>query len=242
MTGTIDKTLLQANRENKLFRLEQEIELAFYVTGRAFKIIRDERLWEGQYATLDDYLLQRWQYKDTSIMTHFIQAAETFELVETLTGIKLRTKNQTLNIRKWMKDNVPLEDYPELLQLATIYCQQHGVHLAPRILKASYNVLQEKRATGYVDIGDGYSTAIDAAITAEEYETVQRQQQIIRDKSRWIRAVDPIETTAGELRRQFSVPVFALSSIEDDKRIKVIIMVEKEDEKSALPHHQSGTG
>ena len=55
------------------------------------------------------------------------------------------------------------------------------------------DVMQTLARTGHVDLGNGTSTPIDAALTAQDEEALKRQQQYIAENSR---TVDP---TTGEI-------------------------------------------
>jgi hypothetical protein len=148
----------------------------FRVAAEALSAIRDEKLYRFDYETWDAYLEDRWG-KSRAWFSRIALASET---VATLpNGDALENESQVRALR----------GYPEayrqaVLDLAVASAKLIEASLSASLIKSAGDVLMQSAQTGAVDLGDGESTALTAAVTQEQYETLQRQVEHIRSKGK----------------------------------------------------------
>lgn len=176
-TGEIaDDQSLTALEQADLERCEATIQKgyhAFIEVGAALIEVRDKKLYRAQAETFADYVETRWK----------ISRSRAYQLISAgllSTQVDIQNERQARELKR-----LPEEMRPLAWNIASENSERvsPGKPVSTRLLRATVNVLDTAKTTGgYVDTGDGEMTALDAALTLEAHETMQRQRQHIRDK------------------------------------------------------------
>lgn len=150
------------------FELRNGLERAM----SALEKIRDRRLYREEYATFEDFCQAEFS-KTARRMDQLINAGQI--------NAQLGTNgSQTFNERVVRELNVL--PTPEQKQVAASVAQAtapDGIVTAAW-MKSTVIVLQQMGVTSTVDLGDGASTPLGAAITAEHHERMLRQREHIK--------------------------------------------------------------
>lgn len=172
---TTDLVALTDIERTELLQLEDTIQQGmntFVSVGTALLAIRDKKLYRSEFTSFADYVETRWE----------ISRSRAYQLISAgimSTQVDIQNEKQARELKR----------LPEPLQpLAWDIAQRMSAEIAPgkavpsRIVKAAVNVVEGAESTGgYVDLGDGQMTALDAAVVQETFEIQKRQRQHIRD-------------------------------------------------------------
>ncbi len=172
---TID-TLPLAEHE-RLGALEARIAAGlqtFHEVGSALLEIRDARLYRASHGTFEDYCRERWGFV-ASRARQLISAAELAGRVESVTNVTLANEGQARALGQFDADL-----QPDIMRHTKRLSEETGKPITAGFIERVGDVFEEARLTGHVDIGDGTSTPLEAALTVEAFEHMQRQKEHIR--------------------------------------------------------------
>ena len=148
----------------------------FHEVGSALLEIRDSRLYRQTHATFEDYCRERWGME----RAHAYRLIEASEVVSRLSPIgDMAVPANEGQARALGQFDQELR--PVVMRATKAHADATGKPITAGLIEGVGRVLTEATTTGHVDIGDGTSTPILAAIVAESFEHTQRQSQHIRD-------------------------------------------------------------
>ncbi len=147
----------------------------FVEVGKALREIKDSNLWRDGYSSWSDYLQRRWQMSSSRARQLWL-AADTQTQIESsgVTTVTLPNEHVARELRKFDETL-----RPTIARIAAARAKADKVELSSKYINSTGKVIEEAAMTGHVDTGSGEASAFDAAITAEEYEAMQRQKQHI---------------------------------------------------------------
>lgn len=157
-------TVLEAVIEKKL--------KSFLEVGAALLEIREERLYRLAYPTFETYCAERWGFTGA-------RARQLMLAVRTNEGLPVELPNEAAARS--------LQRYPDPLHETIILIAKAQADLLGRTMTASLiasigDVLTQAAVTGAISV-DGEASALDAALTEEAFEVLQRQRQHIADST-----------------------------------------------------------
>lgn len=171
-------TLAPAESE-RLGRLEATIESGlqtFHEVGSALLEIRDSRLYRAEFSTFEDYCRDRWDMS----RPRAYQLIDAAQVVASLsTNVDTPAPSREGHARALGKFDADLQ--AAIMRAAKAHSEGSGKPITAGLIEGVGRVITEAATTGHVDIGDGTSTPILAAIAAESFEHTQRQSQHIRE-------------------------------------------------------------
>jgi hypothetical protein len=171
----------------RLETLEAEIQEgleSFIKVGNCLLEIRESRLYRETHKTFEEYCQVKYglSYRRAH---HLMESAAIVngleeENLKNFSGLgdeevpaTLLPKNDSQ--ARALKPFAP-HMRPTILQLANAKAQREERPLTTSLIQSVGKTLTEAATTGYVDIGDGESTAFDAAVPVDEHETIQRKK------------------------------------------------------------------
>lgn len=169
---------LSEHEQATLAECEQVIERGlgtFVEVGQALLNIRDERLYRRDFATFEDYCEERWNIK----RAHAYRLIAASEVVANLSPIGdtplPKNEGQARALGQF-----PADLHPAIMQTAVARYEAPTASEIERVGR----VVTEMATTGHVDIANGTSTPIDAALTFEDEEAVKRAQVYVAENGR----------------------------------------------------------
>ena len=168
---------LETNERAHLEALEARIAAGlqtFHEVGAALLEIRDSRLYRESHGTFEDYCQSRWGFK-ASRARQLIGAAELAERVQSVTNVTVANEGQARALGRFAP-----EAQADIMANAQRLSDELGKPVTAGFIERVGGVFEEAKLTGHVDIGDGTSTPLDAALTVEAFEQMQRQKERIR--------------------------------------------------------------
>lgn len=172
-------------------RLEKQIALGqgnYIEVGLALEQIRDRRLYRERFKTFADYCATVWQMSRERARLLRRAAVVMSGLATTTNGCVLPENER--QARALMDFDADL--HAAIMRTAHSRAAQTGAKVTESLIRLVGNVYQEMADTGSVDLGDGTSTPIDAALTAEQHETMLRQMDHITEKSRRVKVTGQV--------------------------------------------------
>jgi phage N-6-adenine-methyltransferase len=167
---------------SELESLEQRYEVIQTTVFEGIGIlleIRDRRLYRAGYRTFEDYCRERWGLT-RSRAYQLMEAAETVGRLSTFVDTPLpRNEGQARALARFDDDL-----QPAIMRATKAHADATGKPVTAGLVEGVGRVITEAATTGHVDIGDGTSTPILAAIVAESFEHTQRQNAHIREHYR----------------------------------------------------------
>lgn len=154
----------------------------FYDVGNALSEIRDSRLYRMQYGTFEDYCRQRWDMSRPRAY-QFIDAAAVIN--------NLSTMVDTPGNERQARELAPLDEVAQKavwqIALNTAVKNDEGKPLVTAgHINSVIKTISDIVDCGGVDDGSGETKPlgdlIDAAVTEETYERMQRQKEYIKEK------------------------------------------------------------
>lgn len=168
-------------RAERLTEHERIIQAGFDAMTEAIHsltIIKNERLFEGQYPDFDTYCQMRWGQS----LKRFYQLRlflDTRAQIEAETGVVLPNESAGRTLRTF-----PASLRPAIALLAQRSAERQGAALDGGHIKRAGDVLTEATITGAVDTGGGDSTPFDVAMDAAASEASERRKQYQADDLR----------------------------------------------------------
>lgn len=150
----------------------------FMEVGNALMDIRDRKLYRDQHATFEAYLNDRWGISRTRGY-QLMSAAQTALELPPLVNIRDMNERQVRALKGF-----PAELRPAIVLIGNRVAEDQAKRPSHAIYERVGGVLMQAVDTGHVDTGSGESRAFLAALTVEEFETMQRQQAHIRERSK----------------------------------------------------------
>jgi site-specific DNA-methyltransferase (adenine-specific) len=156
---------------------------AFCEVGESLLDIRRRRLYREEYATFEDYLLHRWDMRQSRAY-QLMDAATTIDNLKSSTIVELPANEAQARPLASLEPEVQVILWDVVQQTAP-----NGKVTAEHV-KSVVSVLREVTATGAIDDGTGESipvsaatlTHVKAAVVEETYERLQRQSAYINEK------------------------------------------------------------
>lgn len=150
----------------------------FVLVGGALMEIRDQQLYKNSYSNFETYCIERWGFA----RSHAYRLMNAAEVVRQLSPIGDSLPENEAQARVL----VSIPEAARAITWQTIKESAPDGKVTARHAKAVAVVIENALQTGALDPGDGimipFSEVIHAAITSEEFETMQRQKQHIADK------------------------------------------------------------
>lgn len=109
---------------------------------------------------------------------HLYRLLDTAQVNQTIAGVLPGVNLPERHARE--VKTFPQELQPAIVQIAQATAKAQGREATSGDYKRVGTVIQEAAITGAVDTGNGDSTPFTAALSVEQYEAMQRQQQQIR--------------------------------------------------------------
>lgn len=171
---------LSSTEQFELHAHEQVIEQslnAFKEVGAALVAIRDKRLYRAEYDTFEDYFQKRWGLGKS----HAYRLMEASDVVARLSPIGDKLPENEAQARELAK----LDNVDQVLAWKTIIETAPGGKITAGHVAAVADTLRELRETGALDLAGevvmSASDAIQAKLTDETYERMQRQKEHIAE-------------------------------------------------------------
>lgn len=182
------ETLIPLTRdETKRFK-ECEVVIerglnTFYEVGSALSEIRDSRLYRIKYATFEDYCQERWSMSRRRGY-ELIAAAAVVENVRNCAHEEPANEAQARELSKL--DEIAQQAVWQIAVNTAAKSADDKPLVTAAHIKSVVSVLSEVVTAGGLDDGSGevkpLGQLIDAAVTEETYERMQRQKEYIKDK------------------------------------------------------------
>ncbi len=167
------------DEQAELTRLEAVIDAgaaSFLAVARALLAIRDKRLYRAQFKSFDDYLTTRHKRITRQRVQQLVDYVTVADNLST-NGLQIPNERVARELA-----GLPAAEQPLAYQVAEATAPDGTV--TAQWMKATVTVLDGAKTTGgYVDVGNGEMAALNAAITQEAYELMQRQKDHIRESS-----------------------------------------------------------
>ena len=147
----------------------------FHEVGAALIGIRDERLYRETHATFEEYCRDRWNMKRAHAY-RLMEAAETVASLSPNGDTPLPSNEGQARALAAFEPDMR----PAIMEHAKRLSDETGKPVTAGFIERVGGVFEEAKLTGHVDIGDGTSTPLDAALAVEAFEQMQRQKERIR--------------------------------------------------------------
>lgn len=190
---------LSIEEQHALAEREAVIEKGFTVfleVGKALLDIRDQRLYRALYKTFEEYLQKRWDISRTRGYQIINSAKIAGELSTTvdIDGMKERHAREL--------NRFPQDLRPAIWQTTKAYSESTKEPFTAKMVGRVGNVILEAATTGCVDVGDGNSTPLLAALTKEQEEARKRQITYIKERQEKKPVTLPFERVAEWINTQ----------------------------------------
>lgn len=180
----------------------------FIAVGEALQTIRDRCLYRADYATFADYCQTMWAMSASRARQLCLAAQVVLDLASVTNG------NTPTELPENERQARALLSFPAghratILGFAAAQARATETELSAALITHVGAVVMETLATGAVDLGDGESTVLSAAITQEVYETQARQSQHIRDKQNRVTVQGQVFTVTDDPNGYYRIAVRA---------------------------------
>ncbi|MDX1993670.1 MAG: hypothetical protein SF029_14880, partial [bacterium] len=160
--------------------IERAHQAFWTMTAEHLKAIRDARLYREKYTDFETYCRERWGFS-ASRARQQIAGANTARYIESVTGVTLPNESVARAVNQ-----IPLEHQPTVVKMAAAYASSNDRPLSAPLIERTARVVDEAARTGHVDIGNGLSNPLIAAVAVEDMEAIQRQRQHMAENSAWV--------------------------------------------------------
>ena len=199
MPPTTDLVQPLTESEREEFKVcEKTIALGlgnFIEVGLALAQIRDKRLYRERFQTFSQYVEIVWQMS-ADRARQLRRAAATVQSLATVTNGHVLLPENERQARALMAFDPDL--HPAIMKIAAKRAEATNRPFTEAIIARVGEVLQQAAETGAVDTGNGESTPLDASITVEDYEAMQRQNAHIADRTRRVRVPGQVARIADD--------------------------------------------
>lgn len=161
----------------ELARLEQTIQhglSSFMAVGAALQRIKDKHLYRATHETFDAYCRDKWGMT----RSRAYQLTQGSTIAAAIPDASLRPVNES---QARALSHFPPDMHPTIMDGVHQYSASTGKPVTAGMIERTGSILSEFRTTGHIDIGNGTSTALHAALSASEQEALQRQRQYQRE-------------------------------------------------------------
>lgn len=167
---TEDNGTMEITRLETLERLIEKKLKSFLEVGAALMEIREEKLYRAQYPTFETYCAERWGF--TSVRARQLMLA-----VKVDAGVSVDLPSEAV-ARALHRYPEPLHE--TIVLIAKAQADLLGKSITSSMITSIGDVLTQAAVTGAVSL-DGETSALDAVLTEEAYEVLQRQRQHIAE-------------------------------------------------------------
>lgn len=173
MTQVILETLTpeEQRRRDELERAIKRGVEALVEMGAALAEIRDRRLWRSTHVTFDAYCQDMHGFGDSRAR----QLVGAYQFVQEM-DVTVGNERQARALKAALNE-YPTPYHIAIMHTAKSLAAQNERAVSVSDVRAAGTVITQVATTGAVDLGDGDSTPITAALTQEQYEIAQRQRE-----------------------------------------------------------------
>ena len=173
-------------------RLEKTIALGqgnYIEVGLALEQIRDRRLYRERFPTFSRYCEVVWTMS-AERARQLRRAALVVQAITTTTDGRVLLPENEKQARALMA--FPAHRHSTIMELAYATARALNQSLSEGLITRTGQALDVAARTGTADTGDGTSTPIVAALTAEQHEAMQRQIEYMREKSQRVKVAGQV--------------------------------------------------
>lgn len=166
---------LSTTEQADLQQLEATIRTgltSFIAVGNALAEINDRKLYRGTHDTFDSFCKDKFGFGRSRGYQLASAAALATEMSTVVEGSVLANEGQSRALAKF-----PEDVRATVWDGVNRYSEATGKPITAGMIERTGNAIMEFRQTGFVDIGNGTATALEAAVTVQESEATARQAE-----------------------------------------------------------------